>query len=145
MTISKQKAKRKLFNFDFDTNGAHVALVSKDQGGSACGYSVLVTKSTNSGIQPTDVVKVQKALEQITVTMSMEEFLRKFFDMWSSDAETLTKLLGFETEFEANKAERESSDGEYDWEKASVIKQLEKQDIAVKNVLGAVTSTYYGV
>jgi multidrug efflux pump subunit AcrB len=117
MTISKQKAKRKLFNFDFDTNGAHVALVSKDQGGSACGYSVLVTKSTNSGIQPTDVVKVQKALEQITVTMSMEEFLRKFFDMWSSDAETLTKLLGFETEFEANKAERESSDGEYDWEK----------------------------
>jgi multidrug efflux pump subunit AcrB len=117
MTISKQKAKRKLFNFDFDTNGAHVALVSKDQGHAANGYKVLVTKSTASGIQPTDVVKVQKALEQITVTMSMEEFLRKFFDMWSSDAETITKLLGFETEFEANKAERASSDGEYDWEK----------------------------
>jgi hypothetical protein len=32
-----------------------------------------------------------------------------------------------------------------DAKKASVIKQLEKQDIAVKNVLGAVTSTYYGV
>lgn len=32
-----------------------------------------------------------------------------------------------------------------DAKKASVIKQLEKQDIAVKNVLGAVSSTYYGV
>jgi multidrug efflux pump subunit AcrB len=98
-----------------------VSLVGPEVGSGANQSKVLVLKQaikqTNIGIQPTNVVKVQKALEQITVTMSMEEFLRKFFDMWSSDAETLTKLLGFETEFEAAKAERESSDGEYDWEK----------------------------
>lgn len=116
---TKVKAKRKLFGFDFDTNGAHVALVSKDQGGAACGYKVIALKSTNTGIQPTDPVKVSKALEQITVTLSMEEFLRKFFDMWSSDAEVLTKLLGFETEHEAYMKEREteeSSEDDYDWD-----------------------------
>lgn len=111
---TKVKAKRKLFGFDFDTNGAHVALVSKDQGGAACGYKVIALKSTNTGIQPTDPVKVSKALEQITVTLSMEQFLTKFFQMWSSDAEVLTKLLGFETEHEAYMKDRESED-EYDW------------------------------
>lgn len=111
---TKVKAKRKLFGFDFDTNGAHVALVSKDQGGAANGYKVICTKSTNTGIQPTDPVKVSKALEQITVTLSMESFLTKFFQMWSSDAEVLTKLLGFETEHEAYMKTRDSED-EYDW------------------------------
>lgn len=113
----KKKAKRVLFNFDFDTEGAHVALVSKQQGGAANGRTVLVTKSVNQGIRPHNPIKVQKALEQIIVTLSMEEFLRKFFDMWYDDAETLTKLLGFETEFEANKKEREANGDSYDWEK----------------------------
>lgn len=110
--MNKQKAKRKLFGFDFDTHGAHVALVSKDQGGPANGYKVLVTKSTNTGIQPNDPVKVQKALEQITVTLSMEEFLRKFFNLWYDDAETLTALLGFQTEYEYYK---ENNDDE-EWD-----------------------------
>lgn len=113
----KKKAKRVLFNFDFDTEGAHVALVSKQQGGAANGRTVLVTKAVNQGIRPHNPIKVQKALEQITVTLSMEEFLRKFFGMWYDDAETLTKLLGFETEFEANKKEHEANGDTYDWEK----------------------------
>lgn len=110
----KKKVKRVLFNFDFDSEGAHVALVSKKQGGPANGVPVLITKSVSNGIQPSDPIKVEKALEQITVTLSMEEFLRKFFDVWSSDAEVLTKLLGFETEHEAYMRERDSED-EYDW------------------------------
>lgn len=117
----RQKAKRKLFNFDFSKEGARVDLVGVDDGGSANGFSVLVTKGTNHlpDVQVSDdeVVEVQKALEQITVKLSMEEFLRKFFHVYSSDAEVLTKLLGFETEHEAYMKERESreDDDEYDW------------------------------
>lgn len=114
----RQKAKRKLFNFDFSKDGARVDLVGLDDGGSANGFSVLVTKGTNHlpDVQVTDVevIEVQKALEQITVKLSMEEFLRKFFYVYSSDAEVLTKLLGFETEHEAYMKERDS-DEEYDW------------------------------
>lgn len=114
----KQKAKRKLFNFDFSKDGARVDLVGVDDGGSANGFSVLVTKGTNHlpDIQVTDdeVIEVQKALEQITVKLSMEEFLRKFFHVYSSDAEVLTKLLGFETEHEAYLKTRDSEE-EYDW------------------------------
>lgn len=117
----RQKAKRKLFNFDFSKDGARVDLVGVDDGGAANGFSVLVTKGTNHlpDVQVSDeeIVEVNKALEQITLKLSMEEFLRKFFDMWSSDAEVLTKLLGFETEHEAYMKERESreEDDEYDW------------------------------
>ena len=114
----RQKAKRKLFNFDFSKDGARVDLVGVDDGGSANGFSVLVTKGTNHlpDVQVTDdeVIEVQKALEQITVKLSMEEFLRKFFHVYSSDAEVLTKLLGFETEHEAYLKTRDSEE-EYDW------------------------------
>ena len=114
----KQKAKRRLFNFDFSKDGARVDLVGVDDGGSANGFSVLVTKGTNHlpDVQVTDdeVIEVQKALEQITVKLSMEEFLRKFFHVYSSDAEVLTKLLGFETEHEAYLKTRDSEE-EYDW------------------------------
>lgn len=117
------KAKRRLKNFDFEEHGANVSLVGPAVGSGANSRKVLAIKSTNQGIRPTDPVKVSKALEQITVTLSMEEFLRKFFSMWSDDAEVLTKLLGFETEHEAYMKEREdressedSSDDEYDWD-----------------------------
>lgn len=115
MTI-KQKAKRVLMNFNFDEEGAHVALVSKKQGGAANSRKTLqITKATNQGIQPTDAIKVSKALEQVTVTLSMEAFLSTFFNMYSSDAEVLTKLLGFQTEYEAYK--EANSDEEWTHEK----------------------------
>lgn len=100
---------RRLFKFNFEEEGAHVALVSKEQGGGANGKKLLVAKSLNQLPKVDDYVKVQKALEQITVTMSMEEFLCKFFGMWSDDAEMLTKLLGFETEHENYKATMEAN------------------------------------
>jgi len=110
----KKKAKRVLFNFDFDTEGAHVALVSKHQGGPASSRTVLISKSLNDGIRPRNPVKVQKALDQVTVTMSMEEFLRRWFDLWWDDATLLTKLMGFETEHEAWVREN-GTDGLDDW------------------------------
>ena len=111
-----QKAKRVLKKFNFEKDTHNVSLVSVDQGGSANNRTVLVLKSNH---QQEETIEITKALEQITVTLSMEEFLRKFFGLWSDDAEVLTKLLGFETEHEAyvkaNK-ERRDSEEEYDWE-----------------------------
>ena len=118
MTI-KQPIKQVIVSFDFDSEGAHVALVSKKQGGAANGFKTLqVTKATNQGIQPTDAVKVSKALEQVTVTLSMEEFLNKWFGLWYSDAEMLTKLLGFQTEYEAaQEASKANPDEEWSHDK----------------------------
>lgn len=129
----KQKAKRRLFNFDFSKDGARVDLVGVDDGGSANGFSVLVTKGTNNlpDVQVSDeeVIEVQKALEQITVKLSMEEFLRKFFGLWYDDAELLTKLLGFETEFEAGMKEDDDNDSWEEWHQKHIEEKLSQYQI----------------
>lgn len=96
------KAKRHITEFNFEEEGASVHLVSKKQGGAANGFTTLIKKS-NATSQLPDVedISIQKKLEQIKVTLSMEEFLRKFFDMYYDEAELLTAMLGFETEHEA--------------------------------------------
>lgn len=76
-----------------------IALTHKDQGYSANQRPVSLLMK--SDIDPaTLTVDIIKNLEQVQLKISMQEFLRKFFDMWSSDAELLTKLLGFQTELE---------------------------------------------
>ena len=45
--IEKQKAKRRLTDFNFEESGSHVALVHKEQGGPANLYTTLLTKSTS--------------------------------------------------------------------------------------------------
>jgi hypothetical protein len=122
----KQKAKRVLKKFDFSKEDHCVSLVGPSLGNAANGFKTLVLKASNP---VEETIEVKKALEQITLKLSMEEFLRKFFDMWSDDAEVLTKLLGFETEHEAYvkaKEERESEEEEYDWE-AEHTKWLESR------------------
>ncbi|QYC52512.1 putative pyridine nucleotide-disulfide oxidoreductase family protein [Salmonella phage SSBI34] len=76
-----------------------IALTHKDQGYSANQRPVSLLMK--SDIDPKNLtVDIIKNLEQVQLKISMQEFLRKFFDMWSSDAEMLTKLLGFQTELE---------------------------------------------
>lgn len=110
MTI-KRKAKRVLKDFDFSKENHNISLVGPEVGGPANGRTTLILKAKDG------MVDVKKALEQITLTLSMEEFLRKFFGMWHDDAEVLTKLLGFETEFEADMKQEENNEierwGEY--------------------------------
>ena len=76
-----------------------IALCHKLQGYGANNRPVsLLMKSELSPDQLTkDVIK---ALRQVTLEISFEEYLRRFFDMWSYDAETLAFLLGFKTEWE---------------------------------------------
>lgn len=76
-----------------------IALTHRDQGYSANQrpVSLMMKSELAPELITTDVVK---ALRQVTVEMSFEEFLRKFFGMWWDDAELLAKALGFETQSE---------------------------------------------
>lgn len=104
MTI-KRKAKRVLKDFDFSKENHNISLVGPEVGGPANSRTVILLKSSDADVD------VKKALEQVTLTLSMEEFLRKFFGMWSDDAAVLTKLLGFETEYENYKKQEDDSEG----------------------------------
>jgi len=116
------KAKKKLTKFDFSGENAHVALVHREQGGGANMYKTLITKATD-----------------VKLELSMEEFLRRFFDMWWDDAEFLAKLLGYEVE--SDKYESEP----YEWkhpleDKVTVMKKtkqsgLDSLDVKDKEVL----------
>ncbi|UAV84532.1 hypothetical protein PHB09_036 [Pseudomonas phage PHB09] len=90
------KAKRRLSDISFTHEGAHVALVSKGQGGAANGYTTLVTKATDK-IEKEFIDKASK----VTVEMQFPEFLRKFFGMYWDDAEVLSVAMGYgRTEYE---------------------------------------------
>lgn len=90
----KRKIKRNIKKFDFSDENATVSLVGPSVGGAANSYITLVTKSNK------DVSEefLQKA-SQITVTMSINEYLQRFFGIWcSADQELLARSLGFTTE-----------------------------------------------
>lgn len=93
-----------------------IALTHRDQGYSANNRHIsLLTKSE---IDPSKLtVDIIKSLEQVQLTISMEEYLRRFYNLWSSDAELLTKVLGMKTEFENNIEENPPEDDswEADW------------------------------
>ena len=88
---TKRTAKRRLTNIDFSKDGSHLALVHKDQGGAASGYSTLITKATEK-YSPEFIQKVQL----VRVTMELDDYLEKFFGLWSSDAKVLAAFLGYD-------------------------------------------------
>lgn len=94
MTTTKRplKAKRKLSDITFENENAHIALVSKEQGHGANGhhYTMLMKSFSEEFL---------KKASQITVTMSINEYLQRFFGIWCSvDQELLARSLGFTTE-----------------------------------------------
>lgn len=107
----KQKAKRVLKKFDFSKEDHCVSLVGPSLGNAANGFQTLVIKASS----PEETIEIKKALEQITLTISLEEFLRKFFNLYSDEAEILTKLLGFETEFENQQKQDQESGNDISW------------------------------
>jgi hypothetical protein len=114
------KPKRKLTNVSFQHEGAHVALVSKDQGGSANGHSyALVMKAT--GFSQEFVTKMQ----QVRVTMELPEFLRKFFDVYYEDAEVLARMMGYvKVEDEV-----EDTDSYEDWYEKRIQERLDQFEV----------------
>ncbi len=109
-----RKAKRKLSNIDFETEGSHIALVSKQQGGPASGADyALVMKSR--GFSQEFIEKVQ----QVRVTMELPDFLQKFFGLWSEDAKILAYMMGYVEPAETAEMEKMEAEEEYqDWIKS---------------------------
>lgn len=96
--MTELAAKRRLTDIKFEHEGAHVALVGKHQGGPANGVTTLVYKAVDVSDE-----LVQKASE-VVVTLSFTEFLRKFFNMYWDDAEVLAKVLGYDSEADADES-----------------------------------------
>ena len=84
-----QKAKRKLSEISFDHEGAHLALCSKSQGAANNWNKALIMKGHN--FSPEFIQKMQA----IQVTMTIPEFLGRFFMLWEEDVEFLSQLLGY--------------------------------------------------
>lgn len=126
------KAKRKLSDISFQHEGAHVALVSKDQGGPANGKDfALVMKAT--GFSQEFVTKMQ----QVRVTMELPEFLRKFFYIYGEDADILAYMMGYVEPADTAEMEAEEAKSEFQsWieERVSnfeILKSLnESEDLA---------------
>lgn len=114
------KAKRKLSDISFQHEGAHVALVSKDQGGPANGKDfALVMKAT--GFSQEFVTKMQ----QVRVTMELPDFLRKFFNVYYEDAEVLARMMGYvEVEDEV-----EEDDSYEDWYEKRIQEKLDQFEV----------------
>jgi hypothetical protein len=88
--MTQRKAKRKLSDISFEKEGAHVALVSKDQGGPANNHDYALVLKANKFSEEF----VQK-MQQIRVTMELPDFLRKFFGMYYEDSKILAAMLGY--------------------------------------------------
>lgn len=88
--IIRPKAKRTLKNISFEKESSHIALVSKEQGGSANGHSYALIMKAN-GFSPEAIEKMQ----QVRVTMELPDFLRKFFDVYGTDCEVLARMMGY--------------------------------------------------
>jgi hypothetical protein len=129
MTKIRQKATKLLRNLSFHKPTHNISLVGAEVGGAANQNKVLILKQANKE----ELVEVKKALEQITVTLSMEQFLTKFFNMYHSDAEILTKLLGFETEYEDYKKKQEAN-GEEPWDYSDYLEERVSQFTIMKSM-----------
>lgn len=93
--MATRQTKKKLSDVTFEHAGAHVALVSKKQGGPANTHDyALILKAAKF-----DPVEVKKA-SKVQVELEITEFLTRFFYMCQVDAEILARTLGFTTKMQ---------------------------------------------
>jgi len=90
--IKRPKAKRRLKDISFEHEGAHVALVSKDQGGGANGHNYALCLKAHKFSEEF----VEKA-STIKIELDIVEYLQRFFNMYEVDAEVLARALGYTT------------------------------------------------
>lgn len=84
------KAKRKLSEISFQQDGAHIALVSKQQGGPANNADYALVLKGNKFSE-----EYIEKMQQVKVTMELPDFLRKFFSVYYEDAEVLARMMGY--------------------------------------------------
>lgn len=134
------KAKRKLSDISFEKSGAHVALVSKEQGGPANAHDyALVLKAANF----TDE-HIQKA-SKIRVTMDITDFLQKFFNVYYTESYILAQALGFDTSEDDEGKEESNSYEDYITSKVQSIEVLKSLHDAedLKGVLASLDPDDY--
>ena len=89
-----RKKKTLIEDLSFDHDSSHVALVGPIVGGPANGSpEALMLKASETF---TDEV-IEKA-SKVQVTLPIEEFLTKFFNLYYDDAEVLARAMGYTTE-----------------------------------------------
>lgn len=138
-----RKPRRKLSEIDFSGEGAHIALVSKDQGGPANGADyALVIKGRNFSEE--FVEKVQ----QVKVTMELPDFLQKFFYLIEEDAKALAYMMGYVEMADTQEHENMEAEEEYqDWIKSKmeafeIIKSLHEAD-SLAEILSEISEDEY--
>lgn len=92
MQQEKPTPKRKLKNIDFSDESSHIALVSKNQGGPASGANYRLVLKNAEGRSKEFIEKMQA----IQVTLSVPDFLERFFYIWEEDdRDALAAMLGY--------------------------------------------------
>lgn len=136
---TKRKAKRKLSDISFEQEGAHIALVSKTQGGPAHGadYAIII-KGRNFSEE-----FLQK-MQQIRVTMELPEFLERFMGVYGMQAEMLARMMGYVPEEDEDMDEPVSYE-EYIQEKMQAFEIIKAASEAksLAEVLSAITEEEY--
>lgn len=107
------KPKRKVHAFNFKAEGSHVALVDR--------AANLQTVLTMKAAEP-----------EVTVSLTMREFLQKFFSLWSEDAEILAGILGYNTGYEDTSKEPSSYYDNYIGSKIDQVSLLKGQELPEK-------------
>ncbi len=92
--VKKPRAKRKLTDISFEKEGAHIALVSKDQGGPANGRDTALVLKATAGFSEEFLEKAQR----IKIEMELPQFLEKFFYVYCEDSKLLAKMMGYDPE-----------------------------------------------
>ena len=92
--MTQIKPKRKLKSIDFSGENSHIALVGKSQGGPANGANYALVLKNLVNPSPSFIEKAS----MIQVTMTITDYLEKFYSIWGSDARVLAEIFGFDVE-----------------------------------------------
>lgn len=116
--IKRPKARRKLTNISFEDESSHIALVSKVQGSGANGhhYSMLLKNKNFSE-------EFLSKASQVKVTLPIEEFLSRFFGLYSTQAEILARAMGYKT-VQMDKAELQMQEDALDMQEEQIAPEM---------------------
>lgn len=115
------KAKKRITDLTFDHEGAHLALCSKSQGAANNWNKALIMKGHNF------TPELLQKMQAVQVTMSIPDFLKKFFWLMEEDAKFLASIMGYVEPPEDESQEAVDDYNEWvkdNFESFSIIKSL---------------------
>lgn len=116
-------------NFDFEADdemplGPHLAYCSAAVGGAASGLNDPIILKAKAQEGREEALEILKSAREVQLTISFEDFLKKFLGLYHYDASALAALLGYESEGleDATKNLLEWGD---EWEFNSIMERLD--------------------